>query len=71
MFEWLRRKKKEPKIRFYPEEEYVDEIEESLWEIKEEYDLATEEVINMVQSKRKNFAHMHKVLSEKTNKENL
>ena len=71
MFEWFRKKKDETKIRFHPEEEYIDEIEESLWQIKEEYDLATEEVINVVQSKRKNFAHMHKVLSEKINKEKL
>ena len=45
-----------------------DEIEESLWEIKEEYDLATEEVDIMVESKRKNFQHMHEMIFKK-NKE--
>ena len=42
-----------------------DEIEESLWEIKEEYDLPTEEVNIMVESKRKNFKHMYEMLSKK------
>ena len=42
-----------------------DEIEESLWEIKEEYDLPTEEVVNVVYSKRKNFDYMHEMLSKK------
>ena len=53
------KKKKEKKITFFPEEEYRDDIEKTLWEIKEIYDLPTEEVINTVQSKRKNFDYMH------------
>ena len=53
------KKKKEEKITFFPEEEYLDDIEKTLWEIKEIYDLPTEEVINTVQSKRKNFDYMH------------
>ena len=65
MFNWFKKKKEAPKIKFYPEEEYLDDIEESLWEIKEEYDLPTEEVIKVVQSKRKNFDYMHKILSKK------
>jgi len=60
MFKWFKKKKKE-KIEFYPEEEYLDSIEESLWEIKEEYDLPTEEIINMVYSKRKNFDYIHNI----------
>ena len=71
MFNWFKKKKEEPKIKFYPEEEHWDGIEEALWEIKDQYDLPTEEVINVVQSKRKNFEHMRKALSEKINKENL
>jgi len=71
MFSWFKKKKEEPKIKFYPEEEYLDSIEEALWEIKDHYDLPTEEVVIVVQSKRKNFDHMHKALLEKTNKENL
>ena len=45
--------------------EVEDEIEESLWEIKEEYDLPTEEIINVVQSKRESIEHMHRMLSKK------
>ena len=44
MFSWFKNKKKEEKLRYYPEEDFIDDIEESLWEIKEEYDLATEEI---------------------------
>jgi hypothetical protein len=64
MFDWLRKKKKE-KLRYYPEEDFIDDIEESLWEIKEEYDLPTEEIINVVQSKRKNIDHIHRTLKQK------
>ena len=42
-----------------------DGIEESLWQIKEEYDLPTEEVLNVVESKRRNIDHMHEMLSKK------
>ena len=66
MFEWLKRNKKNNKpIKFYPEQEYLDSIEESLWEIKEEYDLPTEEIENTVLSKRDNLKYMHKKLKEK------
>ena len=64
MFKWFRKKKKPARIKFH-EEEYIDELEQSLWEIKEEYDLPTEEIINTVQSKRKNFDYMRKVLEKK------
>ena len=36
-----------------------------MWEIKEEYDLATEEIDVVVKSKRKNFQHMHEMISKK------
>lgn len=45
--------------------EIEDEMEESLWQIKEEYDLPTEEIINVVQSKRESIEHMHRMLSKK------
>ena len=64
MFKWLKKKKEEPKIKFYPEE-YLDGIEESLWEIKDQYDLPTEEVACMVQNKRENLEYMHRVISQK------
>ena len=66
MFKWFKKNKKEQKTQFYPEEKYLDEIEESLWEIKDQYDLPTEEIINVVQSKRKNLDYMHKILSKKS-----
>tara|TARA_Y100000310_G_C20499590_1_gene723282 strand:- start:96 stop:293 length:198 start_codon:yes stop_codon:yes gene_type:complete len=59
MFEWLFTKKLE-KLKYYPEEEVVDEIEKSLWEIKEVYDLETEEVLRTVASKRKNLSYMRR-----------
>mgnify|MGYP003115746917 FL=1 len=40
-----------------------DQIEESLWEIKEEYDLPTEEIDSVVETKRKNLKYMRKMLS--------
>ena len=55
---WFRKKQEEPE----PAKRIcADEIEQSLWEIKEEYDLPTEEVINMVYSKRKNFDYIHNI----------
>jgi hypothetical protein len=66
MFEWLRRKKDEKlKKVIFAHDRIEDAIEESLWEIKEEYDLPTEEVISVVESKRKNLDHMHEMLSRK------
>ena len=66
MFSWFKRKEESmPTIAI---RDTQDEIEESLWEIKEEYDLATEEVDIMVESKRKNFQHMHEMIFKK-NKE--
>ncbi len=61
---WFKKKKEEPKNLFH-EKEIQDGIEASLWEIKEEYDLPTEEIVNVVQSKRKNLDYMHKVLAKK------
>lgn len=66
MFSWFKRK--EESIPTIAIRDTQDEIEESLWEIKEEYDLATEEVDIMVESKRKNFQHMHEMIFKK-NKE--
>jgi len=61
---WFKKKEKEPQNLFH-EKEIQDGIEESLWEIKEEYDLPTEEVFNVVESKRRNIEHMHKMISKK------
>ena len=69
MFNWLRKRKKEMKENLFLQQEVRDAMEESLWEIKEEYDLPTEEILNVVQSKRENLDYMHKNRSEKINKE--
>ena len=60
MFSWFKRKKEATPV--VTDRETKDEIEESLWEIKEEYDLPTEEINVMVESKRKNLQHMHTML---------
>ena len=64
MFSWFKRKEEEVKPIYEPRDTR-DELEESLWEIKEEYDLATEEIDVVVKSKRKNFQHMHEMISKK------
>ena len=61
---WFKKKELTEKNVLY-KRNTQDEIEESLWEIKEEYDLPTEEVLNVVQPKRENLEHMHEMLSKK------
>ena len=71
MFSWFKNKLKtkstiattSPK----KEKEIEDAIEESLWEIKEEYDLPTEEIDNVVLTKRRNLDYLHKILSKNKN----
>ena len=48
-------------------EQHADNIEASLWEIKEIYDLPTEEIARVVDSKRANIKYMHQTI--KSNKE--
>jgi chorismate mutase len=62
---WFRKKEEKVRANLFSETDIQDAIEESLWEIKEEYDLPTEEVVNVVYSKRKNLDYMHEKLSEK------
>jgi len=45
--------------------EYIDQIERALWDIKEEYDLPTEEIDIIVQSKRKNFDFLHEAMDKR------
>ena len=71
MFSWFKKKNIASPENLFHEQDTIDAIEESLWEIKEQYDLPTEEVINVVQSKRKSFDYMRKAISAKTNKENI
>ena len=61
---WFKKKTKEPPEPLR-ESKNQGLIEESLWEIKEQYDLPTEEVVTMVELKRRNLEHMHKMISKK------
>jgi len=63
-FNWFSKKEEEPKV-LLSNERVQDAIEESLWEIKEHYDLPTEEIFNVVESKRRNMEHMREMLSKK------
>ena len=69
MFNWFKKNKK-LEVEDSPRQEYRDAIEESLWEIKEEYDLPTEEIVNVVQSKRDKLDYMHKIFSKSQNNKN-
>ena len=63
MFEWLKKKqRKEEKSDKRLTEQHRDNIEASLWEIKEMYDLPTEEVARVVDSKRANIRYMHQTI---------
>jgi hypothetical protein len=61
---WFKKKEKDS-VNLFHQPKIQDAIEESLWEIKEEYDLPTEEVITMVELKRSNLEHMRKMISKK------
>lgn len=59
MFNWFKKiqlKKSNPSFDF------KDSIEEALWEIKEEYDLETEEVERTVYQKRHNINYMNECI---------
>ena len=61
MFNWFR-KQKDQIIENKNKTEHEDMIEEALWEIKEEFDLQTEEVEKTVAEKRQNIEYMRKTL---------
>ena len=61
MFNWFR-KQKDQIIENENKIEHEDMIEEALWEIKEEFDLQTEEVEKTVADKRQNIEYMRKTL---------
>jgi|TARA_R110002110_G_C13064182_1_gene682162 hypothetical protein len=68
MFKWLFRKveDKDKKSSFFDifSEKPTDDIERSLWDIKEIYDLPTEEVAEMVHSKRKYINYLHEQIKK-------
>tara|TARA_R110000822_G_scaffold79070_1_gene189329 strand:+ start:201 stop:398 length:198 start_codon:yes stop_codon:yes gene_type:complete len=57
IFDWFK-KKKEPAVK--PAIELEDSIEIALWDIKEKYDLETEEIVKTVFEKRNNINYMNK-----------
>ena len=59
MFNWF---KKNITKNSTPNFDFEDKIEESLWEIKEEYDLETEEVEAAVFQKRSYINYMNECL---------
>tara|TARA_Y100000592_G_C5314480_1_gene241773 strand:- start:387 stop:584 length:198 start_codon:yes stop_codon:yes gene_type:complete len=61
MFSWFK-KQKDKIIENENKIEHEDMIEEALWEIKEEFDLKTEEVEKTVADKRQNIEYMRKTL---------
>ena len=62
MFKWLKKNKRKEQNEENPFKQHPDSLEASLWEIKEIYDLPTEEVVRIVDSKRKNLRYMHKTI---------
>jgi hypothetical protein len=65
MFNWFFKKKNLNKKTNQPNslmEMPIDDIESALWEIKEEYDLPTEEVTDLVYSKRKNLNYLYECI---------
>ncbi len=69
MFNWLQNfysnEKKEKTINRIVKP--IDSIEDALWDIKEDYDLETEEIEKTVLDKRKNIEYMYKSIKQKTN----
>ena len=62
MFKWF---KKEDKKSVKPNFDFEDTIEETLWEIKQEYDLETEEVEMTVFQKRYYINYMNECVKNK------
>ena len=62
MFNWFKKTKTKETT---PNFEFEDTMEETLWEIKEEYDLATEEIEMTVFQKRNYINYMNECLKIK------
>jgi hypothetical protein len=65
MFDWFRKKRQPTKKTVTMKDDFCDELEESLWEIKEEFDLNTEEIEKVVIEKRHNVDYMNECLKSK------
>ena len=62
MFWWFRKQKN---IKKEPNFDFEDTIESTLWDIKEQYDLETEEVERTVFEKRNYLNYMNECLRNK------
>ena len=62
MFNWFKKYKTK---EIQPSFDFEDTIEETLWEIKQEYDLETEEIEFTVFQKRHYIKYMNKCLKNK------
>ena len=56
IFDWFK-KKEDPRAK--PAIDFEDSLEIALWDIKEKYDLETEEVVRAVFQKRNNINYMN------------
>ena len=61
MFSWFK-KQEDIKLKQSNDLEFEDQIEEALWDVKEQFDLETEEVQRTVLDKRQNLDYMRKTL---------
>ncbi len=61
MFNWFK-KEKDLKVEESNNMDFEDQIEEALWDVKEQFDLETEEVQKTVINKRHNLDYMRKTL---------
>lgn len=61
MFSWFK-KQKDSELKETNDLDFEDQIEEALWDVKEQFDLETEEVQRTVLNKRQNLDYMRKTL---------
>ena len=61
MFSWFK-KEKEIEVKKLDDVNFEDQIEEALWDVKEQFDLETEEVQRTVLDKRQKLDYMRKTL---------
>tara|TARA_R110000824_G_scaffold127498_3_gene287752 strand:- start:21433 stop:21642 length:210 start_codon:yes stop_codon:yes gene_type:complete len=66
MFNWFKKKEKKDITVDSEIPDVQDKMEECLWEIKEEYDLATEEVDLVVNLKRQNIDYMREQIIKRS-----
>ena len=59
IFDWFKREREKEEFKT-PPIKLKDQMEIALWDIKEKYDLETEEVERAVLDKRENIKHMNK-----------